>query len=87
MDWSEFRRKYADSFAIMGGLDIQSTIGFANYDKLRSEIQRVLRFGVDGGLLFCTSHFVQSHCTMEELTFAYDLVYELVRKPEYGAIS
>jgi len=87
MDWSEFRRNYSDSFVIMGGLDIQSTLGFANYDKLRSEIERVLRFGVDGGLLFCTSHFVQSHCTMEELTFAYDLVYELVRKPEYGAAT
>ena len=33
----------------------------------------------DGGLLFCTTHFVQDHCTIEELTFAYDVVYELVR--------
>lgn len=80
MDWSEYRQKYADSFAIMGGLDVQTTIGFGNFDKLRQDIERVLRFGADGRLLFCTSHFVQSHCSMEELTFAYDLVYDLVRK-------
>jgi uroporphyrinogen decarboxylase len=34
----------------------------------------------DGGLLFCTTHFVQDHCTIDELTFAYDLVYDLVRQ-------
>jgi uroporphyrinogen decarboxylase len=33
----------------------------------------------DGGLIFCTSHFVQNHCTIEELTLAYDTVYDLVR--------
>ena len=81
MDWAEHQRKYAGAFAIMGGLDVQTTIGFGDYDKLRSDIERVLRIGADGRLLFCTSHFVQSHCTMEELKFAYDLVFEMVRNP------
>lgn len=69
-----------DSFVIMGGLDIQTTIGFGNYAKLKSEIERVIRMFADGGLIFCTSHFVQDHCTIEELTLAYDWVCELVRK-------
>lgn len=80
MDWSDYRRHYAGAFSIMGGLDIQTTLGFGDYARLQSEIERVLRFGADGRLLFCTSHFVQSHCTMEELTFAYDLVSKLVHK-------
>ena len=52
-----------------------------NDDTLRREIGRVVRAFADGGLLFCTSHFVQEHCTIEKLTFAYDLVYDLVRNP------
>jgi uroporphyrinogen decarboxylase len=65
----------------MGVLDVQTTIGFGKYDKLKREIERVIRMFSDGGLIFCTSHFVQDHCTIEELTLAYDLVYELVREP------
>ena len=34
----------------------------------------------DGGLIFCTSHFVQDHCSIEELVTAYELVHELVHK-------
>ena len=48
-------------------------------DALRAEIERVMRLFADGGLLYCTSHFVQDHCKMEELTFAFDAVYELSR--------
>jgi uroporphyrinogen decarboxylase len=80
MDLSLYRRQYADAFVIMGGLDVQTTIGFGDYDRLRSEIERILRTFAGGGLLFCTSHYVQDHCTIEELTFAYDLAYDLVRE-------
>lgn len=41
---------------------------------------RVIQMFAQGGLLFCTTHFVQSHCTLDELVFTYDLVTELVRK-------
>jgi uroporphyrinogen decarboxylase len=84
MDWAEKKRKYDGAFAIMGGLDIQTTLGFGDYEKLQREIERVLQFGAEGGLLLCTSHFVQSHCTMEELHFAYDLIHKLLRKPQGG---
>ncbi len=80
MDLSEYKAKYRGSFTAMGGLDVQTTIGFGDYDRLRREIQRVLGMFPDGGLLFCTTHFVQDHCTIDELTFAYDLVYDLVRQ-------
>ena len=79
MDLLDFKKRYMNSFVIMGGLDIQTTIGFGNIDKLKREIERIIRMFADGGLIFCTSHFVQDHCTIEELTLAYDLVYELVR--------
>jgi len=80
MDLQEFKNKYMDSFVIMGGLDIQKIIGFGKLDFLKSEIERVLTMFSDGGLLYCTSHFVQNHCTIEELTFAFDTIYETLRK-------
>lgn len=80
MDFSLYKRKYAGSFVIMGGLDIQTTLGFGDYARLKSEIDRVLKMFTDGGLLFCTTHFVQDHCTIEELRFAYDFIYDLVRE-------
>ena len=79
MDLQEFKTKYIDSFVIMGGLDVQTTIGFGKLDFLKAEIDRVLRMFADGGLLYCTTHFVQNHCTIDELTFAFDTIYELSR--------
>jgi len=78
MNLAEFKTRYMKSFTVMGGLDVQTTIGFGNYDKLKREIERVIGMFAEGGLIFCTSHFVQNHCTIEELTLAYDTVYELV---------
>jgi len=82
MDYGLYFEKYRERFAIMGGLDVQTTIGFGDYDRLKAEITSVLKQFADRGLLFCTSHFVQDHCTIEELTFAYDLIYKLVRDPQ-----
>jgi len=79
MDYGVYKSKYADKFVLMGGLDVQTTIGFGKLDFLRSEIKRVMSMFADGGLLFCTSHFVQDHCTMEELIFAFDTIYETAR--------
>ena len=80
MDLNLFKQKYRDKFTIMGGLDVQSTIGFGKFDFLKSEIERIINMFKDGGLIFSTSHAVQPHCTVEELTFAYDTIYETVRK-------
>ena len=80
MDLQEFKDRHIDSFVIMGGLDVQTTLGFGNLDFLEAEIKRIFQMFSDGGLLFCTSHFVQEHCTIEELTFAYDKIYEFCRK-------
>ena len=80
MDLYEYKEKYKDSFVIMGGLDIQSTIGFGKLDFLKKEIERILGMFKDGGLLYCTSHFIQNHCTIDELKFAYDTIYEFIRR-------
>jgi uroporphyrinogen decarboxylase len=79
MDLKAYRQKYWGTFVVMGGLDVQTTIGFGRLDFLRAEIERVMRLFADGGLLFCTSHFVQDHCSMDELVFAFDTAYELCR--------
>jgi uroporphyrinogen decarboxylase len=80
MSLAEFKREYRDRLTVMGGLDVQETIGFGDRDRLEADIRRVLGMFGDGGLLYCTTHFIQAHCTMEELTFAYDTVYEVVRE-------
>jgi uroporphyrinogen decarboxylase len=86
-------REYAEAFVLMGGLDVQTTIGFGDLERLEREIRRVITRFARGGLLFCTSHFVQDHCSIEELTFAYDLIHRLVREqtgvnaPEPGSVS
>jgi len=80
MSLERFKRDYRQHFTVMGGLDIQSTLGFGKLDFLREEITRVITQFADGGLILCTSHFVQDHCSVEELTFAYELIYGLVRE-------
>jgi len=80
MDLAEQKRRWGDRFVVMGGLDVQTTIGFGRLDFLKAEIERVLHLFADGGLLFCTTHFVQDHCTIDELVFAYDTVRRVVRE-------
>ncbi len=80
MDLYEYKRKYMKYFTVMGGLDVQATIGFGKIDHLKSEIERVLGLFKDGGLLYCTTHFIQNHCTIEELIFAFDTIYDFIRK-------
>ena len=80
MSLDEHRRNFAKQFTVMGGLDIQTTLGFGKRDVLKHEIERVLGMFREGGGLYCTTHFVQDHCSMEELVFAYDTIYRIVRE-------
>jgi uroporphyrinogen decarboxylase len=83
MDLTSYRRDYMQRFVVMGGIDVQTTLGFGQRDRLRSELERVISMFTDGGLLLCTTHMVQDHCTIDELTYAYDTIAELcdTRKP------
>ncbi len=80
MDLKLFHDKYRDKFTVMGGLDVQDTIGFGKIDRLKSEIERVMTLFADGGLLYCTTHFIQNHCGMEELILACDMIRDLAGK-------
>ncbi len=71
---------YSDKFAIMGGICVQTAIGLLPQDKLESEIRRVFSLLRGRRWVCCTSHFVQNHCTMEDLFFAFDLIYRLARE-------
>lgn len=75
-----YKQNYADAFVLMGGLDVQTTIGFGKLDHLQREIERVMRLFADGGMLFCTSHFVQAHCGIPELRLAFDTVRRLANE-------
>ena len=80
MSYDLYLDKYADSFAIMGGVCVQTAIGILPREQLESEIRRV--FGKLRGKrwVVCTSHFVQNHCSIEDLEFAFDLIYKLARE-------
>ena len=75
-----YKEKYADKFAILGGICVQSAIGIMSQEQLGEEIRRVFRSLKGQRWICCTSHFVQDHCTIEDLTYAYDLIYKLARE-------
>lgn len=80
MSYDAYLAHYADRFAILGGVCVQSAIGILPREELEAEIRRV--FGKLRGKrwICCTTHFVQNHCSIEDLTFAYDLIYRLARE-------
>ncbi|MBO5076095.1 MAG: hypothetical protein J5584_00670 [Clostridia bacterium] len=80
MSYDLYLDKYQDKFAILGGICIQTVLGLVGRDELEKEIRRV--FGLLRGKRWvcCTTHFVQNHCTIEDLAFAYDLIYKLARE-------
>lgn len=77
MPYALYLQKYQDKFGILGGVCIQTTLGFGDLPRVDSEIRRV--FGLLKGKRWacCTTHFVESTCSMEELCFAYDLIRKL----------
>ena len=79
MSYDTYLEKYADRFAILGGVCVQTLLGIEPKEKLESEIRRVFAKLRSKRWICCTTHFVQNHCTMEDLTFAYDLIYRLAR--------
>ncbi len=80
MSYDTYLDKCADRFAILGGVCIQSALGILPRERLETEIRRV--FGKLRGKrwICCTTHFVQKHCSIEDLRFAYDLIYKLARE-------
>ena len=79
MSYDTYLEKFADRFAILGGVCVQTLLGIEPKEKLESEIRRVFDKLRGKRWICCTTHFVQNHCTMEDLTFAYDLIYRLTR--------
>ena len=80
MSYGAYLAKYSDKFAILGGICIQTTLGFGNYGRLESELRRVFSLLKGKRWCCCTSHLVQPHCSLEELEFALDLAHELCGK-------
>jgi uroporphyrinogen decarboxylase len=79
MPYDTYLERYGDKLAILGGLCVQSTIGFGDIGRLEAEIRRVFSLLKAKRWMFCTTHFVQEHCSMEELVFAFDLAVKLAR--------
>lgn len=80
MSYELYLEKYADKFAILGGVCVQSAIGILPREELEAEIRRVFRTLKGRRWICCTSHFVQEHCSTDDLEFAFDLIYKLARE-------
>lgn len=80
MSYDLYLEKYADQFAIMGGICVQSAIGLLPRAELEREIRRVFKLLKGKRWICCTTHFVQDHCSIEDLEFAFDLIYKLARE-------
>ena len=80
MSYDTYLEKYSDKFAILGGVCVQFALGLMGREELEAEIRRV--FGKLRGKrwIACTTHFVQHHCSMDDLEFCYDLMYKLARE-------
>jgi len=79
MSYDRFLSDYADRLTLFGGLCIQTTLGFGNFDRVEQELHRVFTLLKGKRWIFCTTHFVQNHCSIEELTMALDLAVKLAR--------
>ncbi len=75
-----YLQKYSNDFAIMGGICVQSAIGIMNRVALEKEIRRIFSLLKGKRWICCTSHFVQKHCSVDDLEFAYELIYKLARE-------
>ena len=79
MSYDTYIEKYSDKFAILGGVCVQTAIGIMPQEKMLDEIRRVFAKMRGKRWICCTSHFVQAHCSMDDLEAAYDLIYKLAR--------
>ena len=79
MSYDLYLEKYRDKLAILGGICIQMTLGFGDFKNVENEIRRVFDTLKGERWLCCTTHFVQDHCSIEELIFAFDLAVKLAR--------
>lgn len=77
MDYRFYLDNYADRFAILGGICVQSALGLLSQDALEQEIRRVFSLLKGKRWICCTTHFVQNHCSIEDLRFCFDLIKHL----------
>lgn len=80
MSYGTYLEKYSDKFAILGGICVQTVLGILPRDGLEREIRRVFSLLRGKRWICCTTHFVQNHCTVDDLAFAFDLIYRLARE-------
>ncbi len=77
MPYDLYLHKYQNRFGILGGVCVQTTLGYGNIKRVEDEITRIFHILKGKRWACCTTHFVENSCSMEELTFAYDLINKL----------
>ena len=80
MSYDYYLENHADDFTILGGVCVQTVLGMLPREELEAEIRRVFQKLKGKRWICCTTHFVQSHCSIEDLIYAFDLIYQLARE-------
>jgi uroporphyrinogen decarboxylase len=80
MDMVRYKKEFGDRLTIYGGLDVRTTLGTGDIPKIRREVRdRMRQLKPGGGYIFCTSHMVQPHTTLEEVEAALETALEEAR--------
>ena len=77
MDPVRVKREYGDVLTLYGGLDVRTTLGRDDVDRVREEVRWAMQeLKPGGGFIFCTSHMVQPGTPLEEVEEAYQVARE-----------
>ncbi len=77
MDPVRVKREYGDVLTLYGGLDVRTTLGRDDRDRVRDEVRWAMReLKPGGGFIFCTSHMVQPGTPLAEVEQAYQVALE-----------
>lgn len=73
MDIQKLLPRYRGRLAFYGGLSTQKTLPFGDVEDVRSETQRLLQLGRDGGYIFAPAHDVEGDVPLENMLAAIEL--------------
>jgi uroporphyrinogen decarboxylase len=82
MQARRLKANYGDRLVFYGGVDVQRLLPFGSVDEVRQGVKDLIKvLGAGGGLLFATSHNIESDTPMENIVALFETAYEFGRYP------